>query len=485
MSLAKQVASATFLLTLSNALARLLSVVSMPLLTRLLPPDAYGTAAMAGTLISLVSVIALSGMDMSYARAYHAKMAPTGAIVEAFAWRYTLGAGLAAAGIGSIVWWLFIAETFKLPAYIAGLFAVGIFLSIANTMSQTRSRLNNRYRLMAMSIVLSAVGSVVASIGVALWWRQNELPLILSMVFGYLIPVLMLGMPSCVALCKPSGLTKKERENVLKIGLAGILTAPMYWVISSSDRWFLGYYEGAASVGIYSIGCSIAMMGMMVNNALNSVWLPEASRAFENNPEEAKVQLGHLTERFITGLAIVWLNITAVGGDTVRLLASPSFHGASVVIPFIAGAVFFHGLSHLANVGLLLNKKLHLSVWWWLSGAALCVVMNMLLVPTLGRLGAAITQTASIAMVAIGIVYSSQRLYPVQMRIARLTGMIFSLFALGSFMNYEWLNTPWISLLLKLPILMAFSLLAFQFMAPNIFQDLPKKVLAKFSFSNK
>ena len=479
MSLGKHLVSATLQLTLSNAMVRLLSLVTMPLLTRLLPPDAYGTAAMAGTMISLVAGFALSGMEMSYARAYHANVAPSGAVVEAFAWRYALGAGLAAAGIGATAWWLLLADTFELPGYLAGLLGVGILLSVANTMSQTRARLNNRYRLMSMSIVASSIGAVAVSIGVALWWRQDELPLILLMVVGYLIPVLILRMPTCAVLCKSSGLGPKERANVLKIGLAGIVTAPMYWVISSLDRWFLGYYEDAASVGIYSIGYSVAIMGMMVNTALTSVWLPESSRAFENNQEEAKVQLGHLAERLIAGLGVVWLAITAAGGDAVRLLASHQFHDASVVVPYIAGAVFFHGVLLLANAGLLLKKKLHHSVWWWLAGAALCVVMNMLLVPMLGRLGAAITQTAAFALVAIGIVINSQRLFPIQLRTIRLTGIIFAILILGVLMQSAWSDTPWISLLIKFPVGLMVALQVFEFMAPNVLRGLAQKYRTK------
>jgi O-antigen/teichoic acid export membrane protein len=485
MTLGKQVASATFQLTLSNAAVRLLALVSMPLLTRLLSPDAYGTAAMAGTMISLVSVFALSGMDMSYARAYHAKVPPSGVEVEAFAWRYALGVGLAAAVLGAIAWWLLLADVFELPEYLAALLGAGIFLSLANTMSQTRARLNNRYRLMSLSIVVSSIFAVAISIGVALWWRQDELPLILAMVVGYLIPVLILGAPSCAVLCKASGLSPEDRANVIKIGLAGIITAPMYWVVSSLDRWFLGYYEDAASVGIYSIGYSVAIMGMMVNNALTSVWLPEASRAFESNQDEAKVQLGHLAERLIAVLAVVWLAITAAGGDAVRLLASPLFHDAAAVIPYIAGAVFFHGVLHLANTGLLLKKKLHYSVWWWLAGAALCVAMNMLLIPTLGLFVAAITQTSAFALIAIGIVVNSQRLFPLKLRALRLTSIILAIFILGVLMEPAWSGIPWISLLIKLPFGLMVALLVFEFMVPNALRGLARKYLTNLVFRNK
>jgi O-antigen/teichoic acid export membrane protein len=476
MTLGKRIVSATFQLTLSNGLVRLLSLVTMPLLTRLLSPAAYGTAAMAGTVISLVSVFALSGMDMSYARAYFAKQAPTRDVVEAFAWRYALGAGLIAAVLSAIVWWLVLAHSFKLPAYLAGLLGIGVLLSIAYTMSQTRARLNDRYRKMSVSIVVSSICAVAVSIGVALWWRQDELPLILSMLVGYLVPVLILGMPACVVLCKASGLGTVDRANILKIGLAGIVTAPMFWVISSLDRWFLGYFEDAASVGIYSMGYSVGIMGMMVNSALTSVWLPEASRAFENNPEEAADQLGHIAERLIAGLGVVWLIITAAGGDVVRLLASPRFHDAAAVVPYIAGGVYFNGVLHLANAGLLLKKKLHHAMWWWFIAAVVCAILNLLLVPRLGRAGAAITQTCSFAIVAIGVIFSAQRLFPLKLRLIRLTGVSFAILVLGMLMHLAWSSAPLVSLLIKLPIEVIAALLVFKFMASDALCVLTRRI---------
>jgi O-antigen/teichoic acid export membrane protein len=477
MSLSQRIVSATAQLTLSNALLRLLSLISMPILTRLLSPDAYGAAAMAGTVISLVSVVALSGMDMSYARAYHAKLPPSGQVVECFAWRYALGTGLLAACISAIAWWLVIADAFDLPRYLAGLLGVGILLSIANTMALQRARLNNLYRSMSLSIVASGLGTAAVSIGVALWWRQDELPLILSIVVGYLIPVVMLGIPSIGMLGKASGLKQNERVGVFKIGLAGMVTAPMYWVLSSLDRWILGYFEDAASVGIYTIGYSVAITGMMVNNAIISVWLPEASREYEKDPEAARVQLGVLAGRLVGLLAIVWLAITAGGGDAVRLLAGPRFHEAATVVPFIALGVFFYGVLHLANASLLLMKKLNYAMWWWLAGAALCLLLNLILVPMLGRFGAAVTQAISFAFIAAGIVYSAQKAYPIKVGLRRLGLLITGTFVLGAIMQPAWASTSTQSLLLKFPVGLAMAFLVFKSLAPEVMRAIVGRFL--------
>lgn len=454
----------------------MLSLVTMPILTHLLSPTSYGTAAIAGTFIALISVFALAGMDMSYIRAYHSNTPPAGQAIEIFSWRFALVAG-SLSGLILALCWGRLSSFFELPGYLGGLLGAGIVVSLANTMAQTRARLNNRYREMSISIVASGLGTAFISLGVAYWWRQDELPIILSMLAGYLIPVFMLGVPPIRLLLHPSGLRLADRASILRIGLAGTITAPAYWVLSSSDRWFLGYFEDAASVGIYSIGYSVAIMGMMANNAILSVWTPEVTREYESDPSNARHSLGKTAERLFVAYLCVWLAITAVGGDVIRLLAAPAFHEAAGLVPYIAGGVFFHGIIHLANANLLLVKRLDYAMWWWITGGVTCVILNFLLVPWLGRLGAAMTQTVSFALIATGIVIGAQRFYPLQLNWRRLAFGLSITMIMGMTIAQAWAATSIPSLLLKFPIGLLATIVLLKIVAPELLPWIKSRIL--------
>lgn len=467
MTLTQRITSATAQLTLSNASVRVLSLVTMPILTHLLAPSAFGTAAMAMTVVSLISVFGLAGMDMSYVRGYRANLHLSNQGIESFAWRYSLGAGLLLC-IGVILGWKIIADTFSLPSYLGELLGAGVVLSLANTMAQARARLNNRYRAMSISIVVSGLVSAAVSLGGAHWWRQDELPLILAIIAGLLIPLVMLGTPSISQLRKSSGLSPKDRHNVFMIGLAGIVTAPAYWVISSSDRWFLGYFEDTASVGIYAIGYNVAVIGMMVNKAVLSVWTPETVKEFERDPDRAPILLGMTAERLVAAFACVWLAIAAAGGDIIRLLAAPTFHHATVVVPFIAAAVMFNGIVHLANAIFLLMKRLENTIWFWIAGGVIAMLLNILLIPKFGILGAAISQAGSSLSIAVGMVIGAQRIYPLKLNWPRLGCVLAGSCFMAVLMCPAWASTPVVSLLLKLPIGVVTSLIVLKCVMPEI-----------------
>jgi O-antigen/teichoic acid export membrane protein len=467
MTFARRLISGTVQLTLSQGVVRLLSIVTMPIMTSLLTPQAYGVATLLGTVISLVSVFALAGIDVTYARAYHSSQPPSGAVVEFFCWRFAILASLITAALAAFVWWIIARDSVELDQSLAILLMSGIVLSVVNAMAQMRARLTNRYRAMALTIITGGIIGPLVSIGIAVWWRQDALALILPMLLAYLIPVLLLGAPSILGLMKPSGLERGEGAALIKIGLAAIVTAPIYWLLSSSDRWFLQYYHGSEAVGVYAIGYSVATIGMMINSAVMSVWLPEASREYEQDRELAKATLGRLMSRLIAAMALIWLIAAAAGGDVVRLLANERFHASAEFVPFIAGGVFFYGTAQFALYGLVLAKQFKWAALWWFVGGLVCTLLNFALVPRYAGLGAAITQSVSFAFISLVIITTSQVMYPLQLAWKRLGIVMAMILSAGVLLAPSWHATALLSLLIKLPFGIAVATITAWIMAPD------------------
>ena len=138
MTLVRRLAFGAAKLTVSNLAVRLLSIVSMPILTRLLDPSAYGTSAMAAAIVSFASVIALAGADVSYIRAYLSERTAPRSAVEIFTWHYALAAALIAAILTLASWWA-ISRALLLPFYAGWLVALSIVLSVALAMATLKT----------------------------------------------------------------------------------------------------------------------------------------------------------------------------------------------------------------------------------------------------------------------------------------------------------------------------------------------------------
>jgi O-antigen/teichoic acid export membrane protein len=443
----------------------------MPILTRLLTPGAYGTAAMAMTLCSFISAAALAGADISYIRAYHAKQTAPGEAVEAFTWRYSI-AGAILAAVAVEAFWGPLANIFSLPFYAGWLVSASIVLCVAMTMATARARLQNRNVALSIATACAGLGSVAASIALAYAGWHNELPLLIGMAATFLIPVLILGVPPPRLLLKPSGLSPAVRRHIFGIGAAAVITAPAYSIMALSDRWFLSYYLNADAAGIYSVAYSVAIVGMTVNAAGLYVWTPEATRLFESRHPNSIQQLGTITEAMIAVLAWVWLAVAAAGGDIIRLFAAPAFHVGAAVVPLIAGSIFFHGIGHLANTVYILEKRVHRSVWWWGAGAAASLLLNAVLIPYAGMRGAAAGQLLAFAITALGLSFNARRMLSEHLSWMRILLVLFTVLAAAFAIVPAWHEAPLVSLLLKLPAVLLIALIiASYFGAASILRE--------------
>lgn len=439
------------MLTMSNVVARMLSLLTIPLLTSLLTPNAYGAAAMVVTLVGLLSCIALAGMDVSYMRSYQDATRYEPVRVERFVWRFVLGTMLA---IALVAWfaWPSVSRYLALPDYLVYFVVLGIAANLAHTMVVVRARISQRYRLISIATLISAASTAAASISIACFWRQDEFALVIAILVTWLVPILMLRGPGVRALRTKSGLSSEQRLAVLSVGYAALLTAPAYWIMSSSDRWFLAAYAGIESVGVYSVCYSVAILGMLLNNAVLPIWTTEAVREIEEQGLAGQAELGRVADQILAALLVVWLAVAAAGGDIVRILAAPQFHSAVGIVPFIGLAVMFHGVSHVAMSIFTVTHNVRYTTPWWVAGAILCVGLNGLIIPQFEIFGAGIVQAFCSGFVAIGLLTHATRLYPFKINIGRLFGFatIIGLAAFG--LSAQWSDVAWQSLLLKLPV---------------------------------
>lgn len=462
----RELVAAVSWLSIGNVMVRALSLVTMPVLTRYLSPDAYGVAALVGTLVSLVSVFALTGIDMGYSRHAFSARCGDAAGVEAFCWRWVLTGAFIASGITGLVWWQWAARLDMSPSH-AGYAASGVFFSALLSMAQTRARLDSRYRQLAW--VQIAVGCLVAacSLSIAMLWRQDATALLVAMVLGYALPVLFLGAPPLRRLTSTSGLNSQQRKNLLAAGLAGVVTAPAYWVLSSSDRWFLAAYHDHAAVGIYSIAFAVGTVGLVVGTAITAAWLPELSR---NEAGAGPAQSEHkrdMVQLLLASLVIVAVAVSAAGGDVIRALADRRFHAAADSVPWLAAGAMFYGAMHVGNALLIMKSRLHWAAIAWLLALAVSVGLNLWLVPTHGAAGAAMVQAISFLFVMLLVWISVLRFEPLALRWSRLAAACSIAAISATLMQFAWFDRPWLSLVAKLPIGLLFASGCLWLIAPN------------------
>ena len=449
-SLARTVFGGAGLITAAGFASRLFGLLSAPILTRALGPVPYGEVALVGTVTSIATTVALFGIDMSYSRYYFSGLPEESAAVERFCWRFTAAVSIGVSAAAAAGWWWLGPRAGQHPGYAVMVWA-GILLGAANAMAGLYRRVRGSYTRISASIVAGGGLGVLLSIVLVLAWRRDAWSLLAGTAGGVAASVAILGLPGGATIRRSSGLTRSRRWEIMRLGLTAMVTAPLFWLMNSADRWFLGLWRGEGELGVYSFAAGLGMIGLMLNNGIMVTWFPEMNRVYEADGEGATASIGRMWARLVVSLLVIWVAVSAAGGDVLRLLSDPRFHDGARFVPWIAGGAFFYGVALLANTGLFIRKDLTPVAGWWTVGAALNVVLNVGLVRGMGAMGSAVAACLGFALIAAGVTRSSQARIRLPIPWGRLFAAGGVALACGAALSFPWAVSPVRSLLVKFP----------------------------------
>lgn len=473
MSITRRIFGATALVTLAQGFVRLFGIISAPILTRVLGPAPYGTIALVNTITTLAATVSLFGIETSYARNYYCGNKSQTISVEQFCWRFALGSSAVVGLLACLITWIAIPASMDISWAVLLIVWLLIVIGVTQQMALTRARLHGLYRRLSLAIIISGIVSTAITILLAVYWRQDVWPFLVGSLSGVAALVAMTGTPRLSVLIGSSPLDSAGRSEIVSLGFPVVFTASMYWVIGSSDRWFIAAYRDQYSVGVYSFVYVIATVGLMLNNAIIMTWQPEAYRAYEENSTTSKSILGRLWARLVAMLLIIWLAVTSSGVDILRLLADPRFHSGSPYIPFLAGGIFFYGVSTLANTGLLLSKDIKPAAYCWVLAGIVNLLINVATIPRWGAIGAAVSNCVSYAFAAIATMTISQRRVALDIPWKPLVTTSLVVFFVGGLMSVPWNISPILSIFFKLPVGIIIAAAVVRVIAPDWFARIP------------
>jgi len=172
------------------------------------------------------------------------------------------------------------------------------------------------------------------------------------------------------------------------------------WVVSSSDRYVIGYFLGAASVGVYSAGYALGAVPLMAAGVLGFVLPPTLSKLYdEGRMDEVKMYLTY-SLKYSLALAIPFVFGAALLAEPVLRLFSTAEIASEgyFVLPVIAlGTLFFAAYVPIMHI-IVLVKKTRITGAIWIVCALVNLGLNILIVPRWGILGAAITTLIAYAL---------------------------------------------------------------------------------------
>jgi len=376
---------------LTNFLIVLERIILLPIITKLLGPANYGIWTQLGITLSLISPLILLGLPLALVRFLSGNQNKE-EIRE---------------GFSSVLFLVFILGA--IAALILKFFSQPIseFLDIPQNLIQILSLI---ILLECLISVLFAFFQVFQEIGkyafFFLFKIFGELGLVVSAVFlgyGLLGAVLALFAIRLITffillafLFKKIGVKipafLKIREY-LNFSLPTLLSSVSYWVVTSSDRYLIGFFLGVLFVGYYSPAYTLGNLLTFFIYPLAFMMPIALSSLFDQKQiEEVKIYLEYCLKYFLMaaipsafGLSVLSYQLLAI--FSTKEIAFNSYY----ITPFATLSILLYGITAFFNQVLILTKKTKISGAIWLISALLNIGLNFILIPIFGIIAAALT----------------------------------------------------------------------------------------------
>jgi O-antigen/teichoic acid export membrane protein len=197
-----------------------------------------------------------------------------------------------------------------------------------------------------------------------------------------------------------------------RFGMPLVPAALALWAINFIDRLFIGQLKGQAEVGVYSLAVRVASVVVFLMTAFQLAW-PAFAYSIKDDDEAKRTYAFVLTYLlFVT----CWgaLALGALAPWIVDVFDPKHRFGRSAeAVPLLAFATAaYSGYSVLA-IGI--GRARQTQYNWIVAGAAAAVniVLNAILIPPYGMMGAAVATVAAYVALFVAMWLNSRRVYPV------------------------------------------------------------------------
>jgi O-antigen/teichoic acid export membrane protein len=396
-----------------QVLTNLSSFLLIPIIAKSLGTYDYGLWAQISITISLISPIALMGLSMSLVRFLSSEREKE-TIKESV---YSILFFVTISGLlASFVLYSFAKPLatfgFNDPAatYFIKAGSLLILLNVIEPVSLFYFRVFRQIKLFSFFTIIEAFGKLIFIL-VLLKMGYGLLGVITATlaVQGVIILIAFLIIVSQIGFVIPQFTYLKK---YLQYSLPLIPYTLLRWVSESSDRYLVTYFLGLKSVGIYSAAYSFGNLIQFLVNPLQIILLPELSKLYdENKIDEVENYMSHSLRYFLLLSLPAVFGLSALAKPLLSIFTTKDFLSGWIVIPIIALSGLLAGISQIFINTLFIVKKTKVPTYINIVVAILNVLVNLVLIPLTGIVGAAISTLLAYFFMTLLCIYMSLKYF--------------------------------------------------------------------------
>jgi O-antigen/teichoic acid export membrane protein len=416
--------------TASSVISKLIAVALLPLYTQYLTPSDYGAAEVLITAVIAASIVIRLGIIEALLRFYYeAGENPDAVVKTSFAslfWTTTLGLALTFPLAGPI-------SELLLDHSDPGLVRVAAFGLWVFTMFEfllALFRLDER----AKAFFAFTVANVLVTIPATVWLVVGEDEGARGLLLGQyatgavFLAGLVIAQHRRLSLIPDLSLLRR----LIRFGLPTMPAELSLYSLNFIDRVLIVRLVGLGDAGLYSLSVKFAQAVNVLVKGFQLAWPPLAYSITDD--DEARQAYAVIVTWFVSVTTFFVVGMWLLSRWIVRLLAAPEFFDSYKTIGLISTGVMLYALYLVLVIILGRTGRTEFNFPATGAGTVVNIALNLILLPSMGIVGAGISLVASYAVILVLMYIFTQRLFKVPyewLRLAQAAGLAIVLVLAG------------------------------------------------------
>ncbi|WP_075109646.1 oligosaccharide flippase family protein [Bittarella massiliensis (ex Durand et al. 2017)] len=388
----KKLATDTALFTVSTFASKLLSIFMLPFYTNILTASDYGTADMITTTVSLIFPVLTMGICDGVLRFCLDKDSDKKAI-------FTIGLRIVLAGTALLVIATPILLVIGIPPLLVSMFLFTYITVVFTNMLNQFSRGIGETKVFAISGFLATATTIGFNILflVGLKWG----------LAGYLLSTILSNTVCIIYVCVAVGikkyiylnkkLPKETQKEMLKYSVPLIPNSIAWWINLSSSRYLLTFLVGASANGIYAVANRLPTIITSLSDVFIRAW--QLSAVSEFNAEDRN-SFYRRVYRYYNAVIVLGCSAIILGIQVIaKILFSAEFYEGWRIAPFLMVSATFSAFSGFIGSLYTACKNTRTIFHTTVMGAAINLLLSVLLIPFLQGVGAGLASLISFIVI--------------------------------------------------------------------------------------
>ena len=325
----------------------------------------------------------------------------------------------------------------NLIIFTIGYFAVGVFINIEykyfiyfyivtmliyTFLAQTIRGLKKNVDFAVAGIVVTVVTVILNLIFIVLLEMKVE-GLILAYIIAYTIAIIYIQYKTkIISVISFKNVEKEEERKLKKYSLPLIPNVISWWVMNASDRYMIKIFIGDGFNGLYAASNKFSSVIVIINSFFSLAWQESAITEYNaKDRDEYYTQMFNAYMKFQMTTAIVLIAGTKVFFD---ILIQVEFREGYVIVPIMYIASVFSAFSVFYGTGYQSANDTKGSFYTTVYGAVINIILNVILIPNIGMIGAAISTMISYIIVWIIRVRQTKKYFDIKIEMKSLVSLL-------------------------------------------------------------